>query len=95
MHFERRNAFSKCIKSYFFPRKKMCVPTLPKIFRPVNTLIFLFGLISLICFGICIPEQDIIVHVGKMISRCVGQPHKSRIKINILPPNACSATEIV
>ena len=46
MQYERRNAFSKCIKLYFFPekkkKKKIYVPTLPKIFRPVtrNTLIF-------------------------------------------------------
>ena len=40
---------SKCVKLYFFRKKKskkLCVPILPKIFRPVtlNTLIFLFGL---------------------------------------------------
>ena len=31
-------------------KKKICVPTLPKIYRPVtrNTLIFLFGLIMLV-----------------------------------------------
>ena len=46
MHFERQICFSKCIKLYFFPVKKIikkiCVPTLPKIFRPLtrNTLIF-------------------------------------------------------
>ena len=39
---------SKCIKLYFFPRKKkikiICVPTLPKIFRPVtrNTHLFIW-----------------------------------------------------
>ena len=51
MHFERRNkitffskCLSKCIKLYFF-QKKICVPTLPKIFRLVtrNTLIFYFA----------------------------------------------------
>ena len=33
-----------------FPEKKICVPTLPKIFRPVtrNTLIFLFGLMHIV-----------------------------------------------
>ena len=37
MHFERQND----IKLYFFPEKKLFVPTLPKIPRPVtrNTLI--------------------------------------------------------
>ena len=40
MHFEM-----KMHKIIFFSRKKICLPTLPKIFRPVtrNTLIFLFG----------------------------------------------------
>ena len=50
MHFER---LSKCIKLYFFPkkkRKKVCVTTLPKIFRPVTriTHIFIFGSICLL-----------------------------------------------
>ena len=42
MHFERRNVFQNAKKS-IFPRKKICVPNLPKIFRLVtrNTLIFL------------------------------------------------------
>ena len=33
-------------KYFFFTEKKICLPTLPKIFEPVtrNTLIFLFGL---------------------------------------------------
>ena len=48
-----KNIISKCIKLYFFPEKKnkkKCVPTLPKIFRPVtrNRLIFLFGQMDLI-----------------------------------------------
>ena len=45
MHFERRNAFQNAL-SYFFSEKNKCMPTLPKIFRPVtrNTLILLFGL---------------------------------------------------
>ena len=36
----------KMHKIIFFPEKKICVPTLPKIFRPItrNMLIFLFGL---------------------------------------------------
>ena len=43
------NCLSKCIKLYLKninTEKKICVPTLPKIFRPVtrNTLLFLFGL---------------------------------------------------
>ena len=47
MHFERQHAFQNaCI---FFPEFffMTCVPTLPKILRPItqNTLIFLFGLI--------------------------------------------------
>ena len=42
MHFERRNAFQN---AYFFLKKndlKICVPTLPKMFRSVaqNTLNF-------------------------------------------------------
>ena len=43
----------KMHKIIFFPEKKImkkkCVPTLPKIFRPINgnTLIFIFGLIHL------------------------------------------------
>ena len=54
MHFERWNAFHKQIKFFFFQKKnwlkKICVPTLPKIFRHVsqsgwNILIFLFDLI--------------------------------------------------
>ena len=43
----------KMYKILFFPEKEnnqknICVPTLPKIFRPAtqNTLIFLFGLIA-------------------------------------------------
>ena len=49
MRFERRNAFQNAL-NYIFSRKKILkkifVPTLPKIFRPVtqNTFIFLFGL---------------------------------------------------
>ena len=39
----------KMHKNYIFLKKKICVSTQPKIFRPVtrNTLIFLFGLIKL------------------------------------------------
>ena len=48
MHFERQDAFQNAIKLISFQKKvkKICVPTLPKIFRPVtrNTL-FLFGVI--------------------------------------------------
>ena len=32
---ERRNAFQNAL-IYFVPEKKICVPTLPKIFRPVT-----------------------------------------------------------
>ena len=52
MHFERQNAFQNALNNIFFSRKKnikkLCVPTLPKIFRPVtqNTLTILFGLIK-------------------------------------------------
>ena len=44
-----KNIISKRIKLFILEKKK-CVPTLPKIFRPVtrNTLIFLFGLMDLI-----------------------------------------------
>ena len=39
MHFERRNAFQNSL-NYFFPekilKKTICLPTLPKIFRPVT-----------------------------------------------------------
>ena len=52
MHFERQKPFTfqNALNYILFPEKKiikkMCVPTLPKIFKPVtrNTLIFLFGL---------------------------------------------------
>ena len=51
MHFERRIWPFKMHKIIFFPEKiitKICVFTLPKIFRPVtlNTLISLNGLIK-------------------------------------------------
>ena len=52
MHFEKAKCLSTYIKFYFFSRKKklkkICVPTLPKMFGPVirNTLHFLFGHIS-------------------------------------------------
>ena len=41
MHFERPNAFQSALNYIFFQNKK-CVPTLPKLLRPVtqNTLIF-------------------------------------------------------
>ena len=46
MHFERQNAFQNAKKIVFISKKKknkqkICVPTLPKIFRPDtrNTLI--------------------------------------------------------
>ena len=49
MHFERRIWPFKMHEIIFFPEKiitKICVPTLPKVFRPValNTLFFLNGL---------------------------------------------------
>ena len=45
MHFERQNVFQNTYYIFFRKKnnlKKICVPTLPKIFRPVtrNTLIF-------------------------------------------------------
>ena len=51
MHFERQNAFQNASNHIIFQKKKICVPTLPKMFRPVtrNTLIFLFGLDNLTC----------------------------------------------
>ena len=41
----------KMHKIIFFSRKKICLPTLSKIFRPVtgNTHFFLFGLILICC----------------------------------------------
>ena len=39
MHFERQNAFQNAQNYIFFQQKKnknICVPTLPKIFRPVT-----------------------------------------------------------
>ena len=58
MHFERPNAFSKCIKLYFFfqkKKKKKMFAYPPKFYRPVtpNTLIFLGGLILVqtVCKG--------------------------------------------
>ena len=41
VHFERRNAFQNAY-NYIFYHKKKCVPTLPKIIRPVtrNTLFY-------------------------------------------------------
>ena len=60
MHFERRNAFQNAKKLYFFQNKKIikkiydCVPTLPKVFRPVtqNTFIFLFIIYALLALHI-------------------------------------------
>ena len=58
MHFERQN--------YTFFQEKKCVPTLPKIFRPItrNTLILFFGLFlcpeSVVCFSTS--AADIQVH---------------------------------
>ena len=51
MHFERQNAFQNHTIIFSEKKKKIekiCVPTLPKIFRPVtlNKLILLFGLIK-------------------------------------------------
>ena len=61
MHFERQKCLSKCIKFYFFPEKKICVPTLPKSFRPVTRNILIFFLLDLsksqislsICLMVC------------------------------------------
>ena len=53
MHFERRNAFQNAL-NYIFSEikiiKKLSLPTLPKIIRPVtqNTLIFVFGFILIV-----------------------------------------------
>ena len=50
MHFERHFVFQNAYNYIFFHKKynlkKKCVPTLPKILRPItrNTHIFLFGL---------------------------------------------------
>ena len=59
MHFERHFAFQNAL-ILFFPEKKTCVHTLPKIFRPVtrNTLIFYFALFDcFLCRGL-MPEVD-------------------------------------
>ena len=70
---------SKCIKFYFFSRKKKLKKyTLPKIFRPVtrNTLILLFGLISyeheILCPGhnfIKIPQDFVTNYIVTLMSR--------------------------
>ena len=63
MHFERHFFFQNAYK-YFFPEKEIikniCVPTLPKIFRPVarNTLLFLFGMRSPILINEFIEKQQ-------------------------------------
>ena len=48
---------------FFFPEKKICVPTLPKIFGPItrNTLILLFGLITvqMQCVFLLISEMEL------------------------------------
>ena len=60
MHFERLMPF-KMHKTIFFSRKKLCVPILPKIFRPVtrNILNFSFGLIKAV-----VKIPPISLHVG-------------------------------
>ena len=44
MHFERQNAFQNSKNYFYFSEKKICVPTLPKNFRPVtrNTHFFIW-----------------------------------------------------
>ena len=58
MHFERQIRLSKCIKLYLSPPppKKICVPTLPKIFRPTTLNTFFFYLALLTFFFKNIPS---------------------------------------
>ena len=57
-HFEKCNAFQNAWNYIFFSEtkwlKKICVPTLPRIFRPVtqNTHFFLFGLILPLIYNV-------------------------------------------
>ena len=78
MHFERRNAFqNEMHKIIFFP-EKICVPTLPKIFRPVtqNTSIFLFGHM--------VQEE-----IRRIHHECEGRIEKSLPRIAIWHHEAC------
>ena len=80
----------KMHKIIFFARKKiikkLCVPTLPKIFRPVtrNTLIFLFGLTSVLHTQSMEIEKDSVAGL-KHVFMHMSQVPKSHELAQFLP----------
>ena len=61
MHFERQNAFQNAY-NYIFSRKKIlkkiCVPTLPKIVRPVTRSAFILHYKALLINGTLVNSSD-------------------------------------
>ena len=71
----------KMHKIIFFSRKKKCVPTLPRIFRPINrnTLIFLFGLSMIQNYNKSYPRQNLFskTSVSKVYLSLIDDPGPS------------------